>query len=196
MIKKIDARNDNCPIPVIKAKAMIEETQSGIVSIDVADEITVQNVLKMVDRKGLSHEVKENDGYFTIDISVDGEVQVSCTNENDNLEDCTVFITSNMLGGGADKLGEKLISGFIFALTQVDSLPKHIIFMNSGVELTSINENTIKDLKQLESCGVTILSCGLCLDFYNLKEKLQVGTVSNMYEITEILMSSAKVLRP
>ena len=43
--------------------------------------------------------------------------------------------------------------------------------------------------------GVEIFSCGLCLDFFKLKEKLRVGATTNMLAIAEYLLSADSVIR-
>ena len=40
------------------------------------------------------------------------------------------------------------------------------------------------------------MTCGTCLDYYGLKEKLQVGIISNMYDIVEAQMKATMVIRP
>lgn len=61
--------------------------------------------------------------------------------------------------------------------------------------MTTQRENTIEDLKKLADNGVEIISCGLCLDHYGVKEELKVGRVSNMYEISS-LMRTHHTIRP
>ena len=41
-----------------------------------------------------------------------------------------------------------------------------------------------------------ILTCGTCLNFYGLTDKLAVGRVTNMYDIVEKLAGAAQVIRP
>jgi hypothetical protein len=53
----------------------------------------------------------------------------------------------------------------------------------------------LDSLKLLVEAGVEILSCGTCLDFYNLKDKLEVGIITNMYDTVESLLSSEKVIK-
>lgn len=48
----------------------------------------------------------------------------------------------------------------------------------------------LDDLKKLEEQDVEILSCGTCLDFFKIQDKLQVGGVTNMYTILEKLKNS------
>ena len=48
----------------------------------------------------------------------------------------------------------------------------------------------------MEAQGVEILTCGTCLNFYGLTEKLAVGSATNMYSIVEILAGAGKVIKP
>ncbi len=41
-----------------------------------------------------------------------------------------------------------------------------------------------------------LLTCGTCLNFYGLTDKLEVGGVTNMYEIVEKQMKATLVVRP
>lgn len=100
------------------------------------------------------------------------------------------------MGEGKEDLGKVLIKGFIFALTQLEELPKTILFYNGGAKITAEGSESLEDLKTLEAQGVEIMTCGTCLDYYGLKEKLQVGTVTNMYSIVETMNNADKIIRP
>ena len=104
-----------------------------------------------------------------------------------------VAISSLEMGSGDSKLGKKLMGSFLYALSEQDELPKAVLFYNAGVYLTVEESDSLEDLKALEAAGVEILSCGLCLDFYHVTEKLAVGSVSNMYRIVEMMRSHATV---
>jgi len=53
----------------------------------------------------------------------------------------------------------------------------------------------LDSLKLLEKAGVEIFSCGTCLEYYQLKDKLKVGAVTNMYDTVESLLSSGKIIK-
>ena len=93
-------------------------------------------------------------------------------------------------------LGKTLLKAFVFALTQQDKLPKTILFYNGGAALTCEGSAMLEDLKALEAQGVEILTCGTCLNFYGLTEKLAVGSVTNMYTIAEKLTQAGNVVKP
>ena len=88
------------------------------------------------------------------------------------------------------------MKAFVFALTKQDQLPDPILCYNSGAYLTCEDADTLEDLKLLESEGVTVLTCGTCLDFYGLEEKLAVGGVAHMYDIVERMENAAQIIKP
>lgn len=201
-IVKVNAIGDNCPIPVIKAKKAIDGlTESAIVEVSVDNEIAVQNVTKMIRQKNLESTCeKVGEKHYVIKIQC-GEVdkkeltdEVVYTVEKE--EKMVVVLSSDKMGEGDEELGEVLIKGFIYAITQLDKYPKAVLLYNSGVKLSSEGSDSIEDLKVLEEHGVEILSCGTCLNFYNLQDKLQVGKVTNMYSIVEELAGATNVIRP
>ena len=88
------------------------------------------------------------------------------------------------------------MKGFLFALSQLESLPQTILFYNGGAKLTVEGSGSLEDLKAMEAQGVEILTCGTCLNHYGLTERLAVGGVTNMYAIVEKLAGAEKVVKP
>lgn len=198
----VNAMGDNCPIPVVKTKkAMQALTGPEVIEVLVDNEIAVQNVSKMAAGAGgqVSSE-KLGDAEFKITIQMQGAVaaetpeEVSCV--PDSRGNLVVAVASDRMGSGNDELGKVLIKGFIFAVTQLDTLPKTMVFYNGGATLTTEGSDSLEDLKSLEAQGVEILTCGTCLDYYGLKEKLAVGSVTNMYSIVETLAGASKIIKP
>ena len=107
-----------------------------------------------------------------------------------------VVISSDQMGTGEEELGKTLLKGFIYALSQQDDLPTTILFYNKGAFITCEESASIEDLKSLEAQGVEILTCGTCLNFYGLPEKLQVGEVTNMYVIAEKMTQADLIVKP
>jgi selenium metabolism protein YedF len=85
---------------------------------------------------------------------------------------------------------------YLKTLLELDTKPNRLILINSGVWLSSEGSDVLETLKVLSERGVEILSCGTCLDFYGLKEKLKVGIVSNMFTIAQTLLEAKRVVRP
>lgn len=193
---------DNCPIPVIKTKkAMQEITGPETIEVLVDNEIAVQNVTKMAVSSGgnvTSEKLGEKEFKVTIQmngaVAKEAEEEAVCT--PDRKGDTIVVIASDKMGSGNDELGKVLIKGFIFAVTQLEELPKAMIFYNGGATLTAEGSDSLEDLKSLEAQGVEILTCGTCLNYYGLTDKLEVGSVTNMYTIVEKMAEAGKIIQP
>ena len=202
----VDARGEQCPIPVVKAKKAMAEfsEEGGEAEILVDNEISVQNLGKMADQKGLKwNSEKTAEREYHVHIFV-GEGQKAPEVKTEEEEVCipdrrgssVVVIGSSVMGNGNDELGKVLMKGFIYALSQQDTLPETILFYNSGVFLTTEGSDSLEDLKSMEAQGVEILSCGTCLNYNGLTEKLQVGSVTNMYVIAEKMTNASRLIRP
>ena len=107
-----------------------------------------------------------------------------------------VVISADHMGEGDDELGRILLKGFLFALTQQETLPDTLLFYNGGAFVTCEGSASLEDLQKLQAQGVEILTCGTCLNHYGLTEQLRVGEVTNMYVIVEKQMQATQVLRP
>lgn len=203
---KVNAMGDACPLPVVKAKNAIKELGgAGVVEVKVDNEIAVQNLAKMAKQKGYgmkSHKISATEYDVTLEI---GE-GAATTGVADIPEECAIIptaqkkivvaINSNRMGHGHDELGAVLMKGFIFALTQQDVLPTTVLFYNGGANLTIEGSASLEDLKNLEAQGVEIMTCGTCLNYYNVSDKLAVGEVTNMYAIVEKLTQADLVVMP
>ena len=113
--------------------------------------------------------------------------------ENRNL---VVYVSSDVLGYGDDELGAILMASFLDTLSQFKDEISHAVFLNSGAKLTVEGSPVLDQLNQLEQMGVEILICGTCLNYFDIKDKLAVGSVSNMYAIIETLSKAGRIIRP
>ena len=200
----VNAIGDACPIPVVKTKKAIEAlTTDETVVVLVDNETALQNVTKAAHTMGFEAQqetVSDKEYRITIQV-VKGaaapaeEEQTACCCEGYR-KNVVVAVSSDMMGEGSEELGKVLIKSFFFALTQQDELPGTIIFYNGGVKLSTEGSPVLEDLKNLAGQGVEIISCGTCLNFYQLSEKLAVGEVSNMYDIVEHLRKADLVIKP
>ena len=189
---KVNAIGEVCPKPVIMTKKALKEIESGVVEVSVDNQTSKENVEKMAKEMGHTFETKEEGNVFVITITKVGEKQENSSEE----ENIVISIGSDKMGEGEDELGKILIKGFIYALTEAETLPKTVLLYNKGVLLASTFEDTVKDLKVLEERGVEILSCGTCANFYHVQDQIKVGTLTNMYTILERQMKAAKVIKP
>ena len=198
---EVNAMGDACPLPVVKTqKAMQELTGAGTVETLVDNETAVQNLGKLAASKGCTSKTEklgENEYRVTITVGENAKVE----EQSGECYTCgkpktVVVLSSDKMGSGNDELGGALMKAFVFALTRQDTLPETVLCYNTGAFLTCEGADTLEDLKLLESEGVTVLTCGTCLDFYGLKEKLAVGGVTNMYDIVERMESARTLVRP
>lgn len=206
----VNAIGDQCPIPVVKAtRALKNMTEAGIVEVHVDNEIAVQNLTKLANTwKVESSAEKKEEKLFVVTMKVEkpfpqekaplpytasGEECPTCT--PDRRKNTVVAIASDHMGHGNDELGKILMKGFIYALSQLDDLPQTILFYNGGATITTEGSASLEDLKTMEAQGVEILTCGTCLDYYGLKDKLAVGSVTNMYTIVEKLNNADKIIK-
>lgn len=116
--------------------------------------------------------------------------------EEDNRENTlTIVVASNLLGNGDSNLGEVLMKSYIYSLSENMVLPKNLIFINSGVKLVCEGSRVIDSLISMKEKGVNIISCGTCLNFYGLNEKLLIGDVGNMYLIVQLMNESKNTIK-
>lgn len=220
MNRIIDARGLACPLPVVNAKKEAEEMQEGgQLTVLVDNEIAVQNLQKFAKQKGYEaagekKAEKEYEVTIMVHSAAQNERNVHTEAQNNAAEShfgtkqdevccadirkkgMTVVLSANVMGAGEEKLGKALMKAFVFAVTKQDQLPETILCYNTGAYLTCEGADTLEDLKALEAEGVNILTCGTCLDFYGIKDKLAVGSVTNMYEIVEKMETSQTIIRP
>lgn len=191
MPNTVDCRGLACPKPVILTKNALESIKSGEVVTIVDNDTARQNILKLAESLGYHSKVESRENLFYITITKTDAVKDSQSGENNFV----IFVGSNVVGAGDDKLGAVLMKSYMYALSESSVLPKAMLFANGGVKLTTEGSDVLNSLKSIEKKGVNIMSCGTCLDFYNLKDKLVVGTVTNMYNIVELMNKASNTIR-
>lgn len=188
-----------CPLPVVQAKKALERAADEVVRVLVDNEIAVQNLTKLAQQKQRAvGDGKTEDGNFFVDIlpGQQKEEQSQPDAEQPMRGKTVVVLSSDAMGSGDEELGRALMKGFVFALTQMDTAPDTVLLYNGGARLSSEVLETIADLQKLEQAGCEVLTCGTCLNFYGLTDRLAVGSVTNMYVICETLSRAGKVVRP
>jgi selenium metabolism protein YedF len=190
MKKVVDARGELCPKPVIMTKKELDNLQEGTLTTIVDNEVAKDNISKLVSSYGYSFTVdqtKDNEYYIHI-IKGEGTTENICI--PDTFKDLTIAIGSDKLGVGEEKLGDILMNSFIYTVKETTPWPRTIVLFNSGVKLTCKGSKVLEDLKWMNDEGVEILVCGTCLDYYNIKDNIQVGEIANMYSIYEKMRNS------
>ena len=170
-------------------------------TVIVDNEAAVNNVSRFAESQGHTIELRAKGGQYFLLIKKgqSGQkkseplIQCETTAVPGNM---VIYISADVMGQGAEKLGSILINAFFESIAHLAAKVSHIILVNSGVKLAVEGAESLHHLQELEKTGIEILVCGTCLDFYNLKEQLGAGTVSNMYSILETMSGAGKVITP
>lgn len=191
-----------CPMPLIETKKAIKESRIGdILIVEVDNETSFNNLSHFLNDNGLNFDFKQDESVYVLNFEI--KEMISKPNEMPSISkphlskgNYIVVIDSNSMGYGSEDLGKILIKGFINTLDQLDNLPLEIICYNSGVTLAVKGTDTSQSLKKLENQGVKITLCGTCVDFYGIKENIEVGTISNMLYIAGKLAGNQQIVKP
>lgn len=191
----IDCRTMACPAPVIKVKKALEEQNELRVLLD--DGAPRENVSRFARNRGFRvTEERQGDGWaLTITGDTTSGIGTTAPAFAPREGEQVLLITSDRLGEGPEELGHLLMRNLIHTLVETAQSPTHIFFMNRGVLLTTEGSDVLEALQKLGDRGVEILSCGLCLDFFDLKERLRVGGTTNMLTTAETLLAADRVIR-
>lgn len=185
-MEKIDARGLECPQPVLKIKKALEEALEASILVD--NEAARENVRRFGENNGCKVTIVENDQGTELFLKKTRDEAEREGNAKASADDgVVVLIKSARFGEGDPKLGALLMKSFLVSLLESDRTIKGMIFMNSGVELTTREGEPLEILEKIAGKGAALYSCGTCLDFYGLKEDLKIGEVTNMYSAVELL---------
>ncbi len=205
-MKEIDCRGLPCPQPVLRTKQALEELAEGTLLVMVDNEAAKGNVTRFAESRGHAVSVREREGEFhlTIEKKAGGGVSgaapadvLTCRpGEGGRKKNTVIVFRSDRMGVGDDALGKILVQALLKTLPDMDERPGKLIFYNRGVHLTAEGSEVISALQHLAGLGMEILVCGTCLDYYHLKEKLAVGTVSNMFTILDSMLKADSVIFP
>ncbi len=196
MTVTVDARGQACPQPVIQTRKAMQEADRIVILVD--SETSMTNVSRMAEKAGWQvNVVSQGDEYHIQLAQGDSAPQVAplVVGKAEPVGGPLVLVvSSDIMGRGEAELGNILIRGFFHTLGEVEPVPETFIFFNTGVRLTCEGSPVLDDLCALEAEGVEMLVCGTCLNYFELKEELAVGRVSNMYDIAETMLRAGKVV--
>ena len=195
MEMKIDARGKPCPQPVVLVKRALEQG-AGILEIVVDNAVSASNVKRFLESQGFSATEELHGADFVIRATGTPNPAPATRPEKTPTPDkgYAVFLEKNVLGSPDEILGEALMKAFLSNLADRDEPPLVVALMNGSVFLAMEGTSTCETLKKLEEKGVSVLVCGTCTKHFGVTEKIGVGCISNMMEITDALLASPKVL--
>jgi selenium metabolism protein YedF len=189
---RIDAGGKQCPIPVIMAKKELEAGEQDV-EIIVDGQTQIDNLARLGDKLGRPVTSEAFGDKFLVKFA-NGETKVGAAGAE--ADTYAVFFNTDAIGTNGSELGGNLAKMAIFTLSESDKIPSYILFMNEGVKLvTGVEPQIVENLNTLIEKGTKVLVCGTCLNFYDLKDELKVGTVSNMYDILGAMQEVSKVIK-
>ncbi len=189
---KINATKMDCPKPIILTKKALDAMKEGQTVTTVDNKMAVENLEGFAKSLGYEVSCAENAGLYEVTITKPVGEDAEDLSLN---HDVVIQISTDKYGQGDDELGANLMKAYIYALTEVEPRPSKIMFINSGIKLSTEGSLVLDSLLQLEKEGTEILSCGACLNFYGLSEKLAVGGVTNMYAMVEAMHKASNGIK-
>jgi selenium metabolism protein YedF len=197
----LDCSGLTCPQPVMQTREALEKMEGGRLRVILDNESSHINVRRFAESQGHQVHTKEMEGLFHVmimkgeGISAASESQpIRC--EAPQQKRTVVYISSEGMGRGDDQLGDILMAAYLDTLSQFAKEITHLIFVNSGVKLVVEGSIVLEQIQELQRMGIEVLACGTCLNHFGIKAQLQVGSVSNMFAILEVLSGAGKILSP
>ncbi len=200
MAQTIDARGLTCPAPVLLVKNSVEQAGEQDIVVLVDNEASLENVSRFLTAKGYQVSDGREGADFRVTARHTGAIETdkqpgALTTEagaagRKNL----ILVTSDRIGRGDDVLGEKLMVSYLKTLHEMGPELWHLIFVNSGVKLTTATSPVLEDLQQYEQQGVVVLACGTCLEHFHLTAEKKVGGTTNMLDIVMAQQLADKVV--
>lgn len=183
----VDVRGSLCPKPVIETKKVSDANPSAVIITIVDNEVSRDNVEKFGKSRGYGVDIRQDgkDFYLTMTPNANPVAEIC---EPMSYGNRVILMTKDYLGEGSEELGRNLMKTFWVCMVEADVKPSKIYFINSSVKMVTNDSVHLENIKELADLGVEIAACGICLDFYGVKEELGVGSITNMYAITDSIL--------
>jgi selenium metabolism protein YedF len=194
-MKTIDCRKQQCPYPVVEARKLMLSIPGSPLTVLVGDDAARENVSRLAAHQGYEVRQQAIDGGFalTLEPAAPAAPPIATAPVTGRT---VAFIGADVMGAGSDELGRLLLRNFIFTMSEQETVPDLLLFVNAGVKLTTSGSEVLEALERLACKGADIASCGLCLDYFHLKDQLAAGRVTNMLEILEAMQQAGRLIRP
>ncbi len=200
-MKIIDAKGLVCPQPLIltkKALKKVEVNEQFIILLD--NETSVQNINRFLKENNAQSEIDKEDEIYKIIVTKLPENIPEPASDNlkiiNGIKVGTHVYVFKKVRVAEDELGEMLTFGFLDTIKEVEPLPDKMIFYHEGVKMVLEDSPVLEKLKDMERMGVEILICGDCVNFYKVKGKVRVGTISNAYDILKAFTDAGHLIYP
>ncbi|KIH76371.1 selenium metabolism protein YedF [Geoalkalibacter ferrihydriticus] len=194
-MQTLDCREQKCPHPVIETRKLILASRGEPLEVLVGDETARENVTRMAQSQGYQVSGNPIEGGFALHLSR-GEKATPTLPQQAPAGQTLVYISAETMGAGSDELGRVLLKNFFFTLAELETPPSSIFFVNAGVKLVCSDSEVRETLEKLACAGTDIAACGLCLEYFHIKDQIAVGRVTNMLDIVTSLSEAGRVIRP
>ncbi|MCC7528383.1 MAG: sulfurtransferase-like selenium metabolism protein YedF [Candidatus Melainabacteria bacterium] len=222
--KRLDLRGLMCPEPVLRTKRVLDGKPEGAIEVLVDTDINVMNLTRLANSLGLFLESEEREDGYQVVISstesgsptspasqsrpehnhgdapgsksaktVSNQAEGTNTHTKTNM---VLFIAKDTFGEGDRDFSVNLINVFLQTVLQAGHKPQAILLANTGVRLMDPDSSVSKVLNEFKEAGTDVFACGLCVEFYGLKDKIAKEQITNMYAICEYLFSADKIISP
>ena len=183
----VDVRGSLCPKPVIETKKVSDANPDAVITTIVDNEVSRDNVEKFGKSRGYGVDIRQDgkDFYLTMTPNANPVAEIC---EPMSYGNRVILMTKDYLGEGSEELGRNLMKTFWVCMVEADVKPSKIYFINSSVKMVTNDSVHLENIKKLADAGVEIAACGICLDFYGVKENVGVGSITNMYAITDAIL--------
>lgn len=199
----VDARGQICPKPLILTKQALESSATGAAIVVLIDnETSCQNVEHFLRDNGMTPDITRDGSLFSLRFIkqaaalVAPDAAVYCLPAPGANGSYVVSLASDSVGRGPVELGRVLARGLIETLKSVEPAPTHLILYSSGILLAVDDSPMVDSLRALEARGIKVMICGTCVDHYQKKSEIHVGTISNMLSLLEVQIAAGKIIAP
>ncbi|MGD9684041.1 MAG: sulfurtransferase-like selenium metabolism protein YedF [Candidatus Obscuribacterales bacterium] len=208
MKKEVDLRGLVCPEPVLRTKKLLDDKSVVTIEALVETEVNVKNLERLARSQKVSMTSAPEGEHFRVTIERDGEsagetapapaahAHVQGVPQAQTGVGTVVFLGKDSFGQGDESFSRNLLDVFLQTLLDSGHLPRAILMANTGVKLLARDSSCRKVLQDFKEAGCDVLACGLCVEFYGLKEDIDKDDITNMFAICEYMMTADKVLSP
>ena len=206
-MKTVDTRGLTCPAPLIRTRQGLNEAAPDEpVQILIDNPTSLSNVKRYLTDNRLEFSVREEGALATVTVSRGAAGAISaneaeyCTADTGPAPAGTrrtvVAVTSDRMGSGDDELGLKLMISFFRTLVMLEPAPSAVVFYNSGVKMALDDSPVLEHIRELADRGTGIFLCTTCISHFGIRDRLPVGSFSDMYQIMNVLKDADHIIRP
>lgn len=195
----IDACGKLCPEPLMMTRRAIKAAAQGdTIEVITDNDTACQNIGSYLTEMKIAF--TEANGHLSFIVGNHDaarlEMLPACPTKPMNNNGYVVVLKSQEMGSEDANLGRLLMRAFLNTVAESDKLPQTVIIYSGGIRLALVGTDTARSLAKLEEKKVEVIICGTCVDFYQLKESIKIGTISNMFVIVEKMANATNIVYP